>query len=44
VLAIARGDKAITAPAASETIEAGDLLAVAGTREAIEAAKGLLAP
>ena len=44
VLAIARDDKAITAPAASETIEAGDMLAVAGTREAIEAATALLAP
>jgi len=42
VLAITRGDRAIVLPAASEKLEAGDLLAVAGTREALTAARALL--
>jgi len=42
VLAITRGERAIVLPAASETLEAGDLLAVAGTREALTAARALL--
>jgi CPA2 family monovalent cation:H+ antiporter-2 len=42
VLAIARGDKAIIAPRAEEKLEAGDVLAVAGTGESIEAARGVL--
>jgi CPA2 family monovalent cation:H+ antiporter-2 len=42
VLAIARGEQAIIAPEAKEQLAAGDLLAVAGTAESIEAARGLL--
>jgi CPA2 family monovalent cation:H+ antiporter-2 len=42
VLAITRGERAIVLPPAGETLAAGDLLALAGTREAIDAAKQLL--
>ena len=42
VLAIARGEKAIIAPTASERLEAGDVLAVAGSVESIEAARSVL--
>ncbi|MBM4383225.1 MAG: cation:proton antiporter [Deltaproteobacteria bacterium] len=43
VLAITRGERAIVFPSAGERLEAGDLLALAGTREAVDAAKALLA-
>jgi CPA2 family monovalent cation:H+ antiporter-2 len=42
VLAIARGERAIIAPTAAERLEAGDVLAVAGTAESIEAARSVL--
>ena len=42
VLAITRGERAIVFPEASERLETGDLLALAGTSEAIAAAKSLL--
>ena len=42
VLAIARGEKAIIAPKAEEKLEAGDVLAVAGTGESIDAARVVL--
>jgi monovalent cation:H+ antiporter-2, CPA2 family len=43
VLAIQRGEKAVLVPAGHERLQAGDVLAVAGTQEALEAAKVLLA-
>ena len=43
VLAISRGESAILIPSASESLFAGDLVAVAGTREAVAAARTLLA-
>jgi CPA2 family monovalent cation:H+ antiporter-2 len=42
VLAIARGDRAIIPPTANERLEAGDVLAVAGTVESIDAARVVL--
>ncbi len=42
VLAIQRGDHSIAVPSADDTIEAGDLLALAGSRDAILAATALL--
>ena len=42
VLAISRGADSIVAPPASERLRAGDLLALAGTDEAIEAARKIL--
>ena len=42
VLAIARGERAIIAPTAAERLEAGDVLAVAGTVESIDAARAVL--
>lgn len=42
VLAIARGEEGLLVPTAKEVLRAGDTLALAGTREAIEAAKLLL--
>jgi len=42
VLAITRGERQIVLPAAGEVLAAGDLLALAGTREAVAAAKELL--
>jgi CPA2 family monovalent cation:H+ antiporter-2 len=42
VLAITRGERAIVFPGAQERLEAGDLLALAGTHEAVAAAKALL--
>ena len=44
VLAITRDDQGVLIPTAKEVLRAGDLLALAGTQEAIEAAKGLLQP
>ena len=43
VLAIHRGETGVVIPTADERIGAGDLIALTGTQEAIEAAKGVLA-
>jgi CPA2 family monovalent cation:H+ antiporter-2 len=43
ILAIQRGDQSILVPAGRERLEAGDVLAVAGTHDAVNAAKELLA-
>jgi len=42
VLAILRGGEGIIAPTAHERLCAGDVLALAGTHEAVEAAKSLV--
>ncbi len=42
VLAIARGDQGVIGPVASEVLRAGDVLALAGTRDALAAATELL--
>jgi CPA2 family monovalent cation:H+ antiporter-2 len=42
VLAISRGEAAIVVPSAGESLHAGDLVAVAGTRDAVAAARTLL--
>ena len=42
VLAIARGDKGILVPTAQEVLRAGDVIALAGTQDAIAAARDLL--
>ena len=42
VLAILRREGPILAPAASEVLREGDLLALAGSHESVEAAKSLL--
>ena len=42
VLAIARGADSLPTPAAGERLRAGDVLALAGTRDAVEAARALL--
>jgi monovalent cation:H+ antiporter-2, CPA2 family len=42
VLAIRRGDKGVLVPTAQEVLRADDVLALAGTHEAIDAAKALL--
>jgi CPA2 family monovalent cation:H+ antiporter-2 len=42
VLAISRSGESIVVPAAGERLRAGDVLALAGTHEAIAAAKELL--
>ena len=44
VLAIRRGEEQIPNPPGREVIYAGDLLAVAGARDALAVAKGVLAP
>jgi CPA2 family monovalent cation:H+ antiporter-2 len=44
VLAISRSGESIVVPGAGERLQAGDVLALAGTHEAIEAAKALLRP
>lgn len=44
VLAIRRGEEQIPNPLGREVIYAGDLLAVAGTRDALAVARGVLAP
>jgi monovalent cation:H+ antiporter-2, CPA2 family len=43
VLAITRGEEGVIVPSATEVLRAGDVLALAGTHEAIEAATDLLA-
>jgi CPA2 family monovalent cation:H+ antiporter-2 len=42
VLAIARDGTGIALPAATEVLRAGDVLAVAGTHDSVEAARALL--
>jgi CPA2 family monovalent cation:H+ antiporter-2 len=42
VLAIQRGSNSVSFPAAREVLQAGDVLALAGTEEAVAAARGLL--
>ncbi|NBD11018.1 MULTISPECIES: cation:proton antiporter [Corallococcus] len=42
VLAIRRGTEGVLVPSAQEVLRAGDILALAGTHEAIDAAKGVL--
>lgn len=42
VLAIARGEEGVIAPTASETLRAGDVLALAGTHDAVTAATEVL--
>ena len=42
VLAIQRGDSGRSFPSGHEVLRAGDVLALAGTEEAIEAARALL--
>jgi CPA2 family monovalent cation:H+ antiporter-2 len=44
VLAIHRGEEDISLPTAQEVLKPGDILAVAGTQTAVEAAKSLLEP
>jgi uncharacterized protein with PhoU and TrkA domain len=44
VLAIRRDEEQIPNPLGREVIHAGDLLAVAGTRDALAVARGVLAP
>ncbi|KFE65334.1 cation:proton antiporter [Hyalangium minutum] len=44
VLAIHRGGENVSVPTAGEVLKPGDVLALAGTHDAVEAAKGLLAP
>lgn len=42
ILAIARGEQGVIVPKANEVLRAGDILAIAGTHDAIAAAKELL--
>jgi K+/H+ antiporter YhaU regulatory subunit KhtT len=42
VLAIARDERGVIVPAASETLRAGDVLVFAGTNEAVVAATAVL--
>jgi CPA2 family monovalent cation:H+ antiporter-2 len=42
VLAIRRGDESLLVPSGHERLQAGDILAIAGTHEAVRAAKNLL--
>lgn len=42
IVAIARGDKVVLVPDGHETLEVGDVVAIAGTKPALEAAKLLL--
>jgi CPA2 family monovalent cation:H+ antiporter-2 len=42
VLAIARGDEGVLVPTGHEALQVNDVLALAGTREAVEAARELL--
>jgi CPA2 family monovalent cation:H+ antiporter-2 len=44
VLAIVRGDQGLLVPSAREVLRAGDVLALAGSHDAIEAARALLEP
>jgi CPA2 family monovalent cation:H+ antiporter-2 len=42
VLAIRRGDESVLVPSGHERLQSGDVLAIAGTQDAVEAAKELL--
>ena len=42
VLAIQRGDAGLSVPSASEVLRSGDVLAITGTEEAVEAARWVL--
>ncbi|NVJ01686.1 cation:proton antiporter [Myxococcus sp. AM009] len=42
VLAIRRGDSSVSVPSAQEVLQPGDVLALTGTHDAVEAAKSLL--
>jgi monovalent cation:H+ antiporter-2, CPA2 family len=42
VLAIRRGDESVLVPSGHERLQAGDVLAIAGTQDAVAAAKQLL--
>jgi CPA2 family monovalent cation:H+ antiporter-2 len=42
VLAIRRGEQGVLVPTAQETLKPGDILALAGTHEAIDNAKAVL--
>jgi len=42
VLVITRGPEALVVPTAAETLHAGDVVALAGTKDAVEAARALL--
>jgi CPA2 family monovalent cation:H+ antiporter-2 len=42
VLAIRRGDQGVLVPTGRELLQAGDVLALAGTHESVEAARALL--
>jgi CPA2 family monovalent cation:H+ antiporter-2 len=42
VLAIRRGEQTLLVPSGAQRLEAGDLLALAGTHEALEAAETLV--
>ncbi|WP_164017624.1 cation:proton antiporter [Pyxidicoccus trucidator] len=44
VLAIQRGEESVSVPTAQEVLRSGDVLALTGTHDAVEAAKGLLSP
>jgi CPA2 family monovalent cation:H+ antiporter-2 len=44
VLAIRRGEQSVIVPSGHERLEAGDILAIAGTHDAVEAAKELISP
>jgi monovalent cation:H+ antiporter-2, CPA2 family len=44
VLAITRGEEGLLVPTAKEVLRAGDILALAGSHDALDAAKTLLAP
>jgi CPA2 family monovalent cation:H+ antiporter-2 len=43
VLAIQRGDQSVVIPTGHDRLEAGDILAIAGTQKAVESAKELIA-
>jgi CPA2 family monovalent cation:H+ antiporter-2 len=42
VLAIARSDNSVVVPASQDRLQAGDIIALAGTHEPIDAAQALL--
>ena len=42
VLVITRDSQALVVPSASEELRAGDVLALAGTKDAVEAAKSMI--
>ncbi len=44
MIAISRSDQGVVAPTGREALRAGDVLTLAGTHEAIDAARALLQP